>query len=265
MNTDQIIQHYNDLSGYISNWHMTMNRIHRVNNNLPQEIISFVDNCYDLSLMLSYLDDNLIRLENETSTPEGLDHMAYAQTRCFLEVCYFLVRVLFDNISGIIKYFYDKNEPNSGIPKNFNDLLKRAQSGKIPEDLTSVITKIKFNFIKVKDRRDDIGHNYESILVFIDKDKNGKITLEHFGTLGRSPKKYEDIRQFFGSVLCEYQELIDNLLDLFDDKFMSWYKFRPYRNLCILSGLSGNMLWWACKYGKYTNKGLIVKEIDIPN
>jgi hypothetical protein len=263
MEENRVIQHYNDLSGYISNWRMTMNLLYKKQIDFPKEVISYGDNCYDLSLMLSYLDDNLTRFENKHVTPQEFDYMAYAQARCFLKVCYLLIRVLFDNISGIIKYFYDNNEPKLGLRKSFNHLLHQAQSGKLPEDLSSLVKRTDIQFLKVKDRRDSIGHDYESLLISINRDEGGNTTLGHFGTSGRSSKNYEDIRQFFGNTLCEYQNLIDNLLDHFDVKFMQWYKFKPHRNNTILMGLSGNMLWWAYKYGNYTNKGLVVKETDI--
>ena len=60
---------------------------------------------------------------------------------------------------------------------------------------------------------------YESLLISFKQDEEGKTILGHFSTKEHLTKVYEDIRQYFGYVLCEYQALIDNLLDHFDTKF----------------------------------------------
>lgn len=104
-------------------------------------------------------------------------------------------------------------------------------------------------------------HYYESLLISFRQDKDGKTILGHFGTKGGAAKEYEDIRQSFGSILCEYQDLIDNILDHFDTKFMDWYRFRPPRASTISAeGYAGIMLWWAYKYGNYRRNGIVVIE-----
>jgi hypothetical protein len=259
------VYHKNNLSGYIGNWRLLMSQILKVQPpiDIPQELVSLSDNTHDLSVMLSYLDVKLTILE-ETPLIAGqqIDNLAYAEARSFLKVCYLLVRILFDDISGVIKYFYDNNEPNSGVTKSFNDLLNRAKSGKLPEALSSLLRQTIVEFPKMKGRRDDLGHFYESLLISFKQDKEGKTILGHFSTKGRSAKEYEDIRQYFGFILCEYQTLIDNLLDHFDTKFVDWYRFRPHRDLNILQGYAGIMLWWAYKYGNYRHKDLVVIEND---
>jgi hypothetical protein len=226
--------------------------------NIPQEFISFSDNSYDLSLMLSYLDDNLTILENKPITPEEFDYMAYAKGRSFLKVCYLLLRILLDDVSGIIKYFYDKNEPQVGIPKSFYDLLKKAE--KLPKDLTKLLERPKVWFPEMRQRRVNLEHFYESMVISIRHQINGKTVLGHFGTKGRTVKEYEDIRKYFGFVLCEYQKLIDNLLDHFDSKFRSWYGFVPHRDITIMSDIVDLPLWWAYHYGDYRNETLQVIE-----
>jgi len=257
------VYHQNNLSGYIGNWRLLMNQMLRVQPpiDIPQELVSLGDNTHDLSVMLSYLDAKLTILE-ETPLIAGqkIDYLAYAEARSFLKVCYLLVRILFDDISGVIKYFYDKNEPNSGVTKSFNDLLNRAKNGKLPEDLSTLLRRTIVQFPKMKDRRDDLGHFYESLLISFKKDKDGKTILGHFSTKGRTSKEYEDIRQYFGFILCEYQKLIDNLLDHFDTKFVDWYRFKPHRDLNIYEGYAGIMLWWAYRYGDYRHEDLQVSE-----
>lgn len=227
---------------------------------IPQEVVSFNDNSYDLSLMLSYLDDNLTILENKPITPKEFDYMAYAKARSFLKVCYLLLRILLDNVSGIIKYFYDKNEPQVGIPKSFDDLLKKANNCRLPEDIVALLKRSNEWFPQMRQRRVDLEHNYESLLVSFRQGKDGEAILGHFGTKGHTTKEYEDIRKYFGFVLCEYQKLIDNLLDHFDAKFGTWYRFVPSRNITIMSDIVDLPLWWAYKYGDYRNEALQVIE-----
>ena len=131
--------------------------------------------------------------------------------------------MLFDNISGVVKYFYDKNEPNSGVTKSFDTLLSKAKNGTLPKDLSALLKQTIVNFPEMRSRRVDLEHYYESLLISFRHDEEGKTILGHFRTKYRPIKEYEDIRQYFGSILCEYQTLSDSLLDHFDAKFMDWY------------------------------------------
>ena len=261
----KVVHHQNDLSGYIGNWRLLMNQILKVRPpiDIPQELVSLGDNTHDLSVMLSYLDARLTILE-ETPLVAGqqIDDLAYTEARSFLKVCYLLIRVLFDDISGVIKYFYDKNEPNSGVTKSFDTLLKKAENGTLPEDLSKLLKQTIVNFPEMRNRRVDLEHYYESLLISFRHDEEGRTILGHFSTKQRPTKDYEDIRQYFGSVLCEYQTLVDNLLDHFDAKFVDWYRFSPHRDLNILWGYAGIILWWAYKYGNYRHKDLVVVESD---
>ncbi|GAI30068.1 unnamed protein product, partial [marine sediment metagenome] len=40
------------------------------------------------------------------------------------------------------------------------------------------------------------------------------------------------------------------------------YRFKPHRDLNIIQGYAGIMLWWAYKYGNYRHKDLVVTEND---
>jgi len=258
------VYYQNNLSSYVSNWRLLMGQIlRRPPINIPQELVSLGDNTHDLSVMLSYLDARLTILE-ETPFVAGqqIDYLAYAEARSFLKVCYLLVRILFDDVSGVIKYFYDKNEPNSGVTKSFDNLLNKSKNGALPEDLSTLLKQTIVQFPEMRSRRVDLEHYYESLLVSFRHDKDGKTILGHFSTKGRTTKEYEDIRQYFGSILCEYQTLIDKLLDHLDAKFVDWYKFKPHRDLNMVQGYAGIMLWWACKYGNYKHKDLKVIEND---
>ena len=223
---------------------------------MPQEAVSYNDNIYDLSLMLSYLDNNLAILEKTPLTPDKFDYLAYAQARAFLKACYMFLRIILDNVSGIIKYFYDNNERKVGIPKSFEKLLKKADNRKLPEDLIALLQPSKEWFRQMRKRRGDLEHNYDSLLISFRKGKNGGIILGHFSTKGHTTREYEDIRQYIGLVLCEHQKLIDNLLDHFDSKFRNWYGLAPHRDMTIFDRIVDMPLWWAYKYGNYRHKYL---------
>ncbi len=226
----------------------------------PQEVVSYNDNTYDLSLMLSYLDNNLTILEETPLTPDKFDYLAYAQARAFLKACYMLLRIILDDVSGITKYFYDRNEPKVGVPKSFNKLLKKADNCKLPEDLIVLLQPSKEWFHQMRQRRVDLEHNYESLLVSFRKGSDGETILGHVSTKGRTTREYEDIRKYIGFILCEYQKLIDNLLDHFDCKFRDWYGFAPPRNKTTFFGIVDMILWWAYKYGNYRHKDLHIIE-----
>jgi hypothetical protein len=256
------INHKNNLSGYIGNWLVIMNHFKKTQPpiRIPQEAVSYNDNSYDLSLMLSYLDNNLTILEETPLTPDKFDYLAYAQARAFLKVCYILLRILLDDVSGIIKYFYDSNEPKVGVPKSFDDLLKKADNRKLPEDLIALLQTSKEWFRKMRERRVDLEHYYESLLISFRQDEGGETILGHFSTKGRTTREYEDIRKYIGFVLCEYQKFIDNLLDHFDSKFRNWYGIAPHRDMTIFDRIVDMPLWWAYKYGNYRHKDLHVIE-----
>jgi len=268
------VQHKNCLSTYLSDW-VTMMRHVYINikpelaqyynlTKIPTTFESLQSNTYDLSVMLSYLDVKLTILE-ETPFIAGqqIDYQAYSEARSFLKVCYLLIRILFDDVSGVIKYFYDKNEPNSGVTKSFSDLLNKAKSGKLPEDLSKLLEGAIVHFPEMRRRRVNLEHYYESLLVSLKKGEDGKTILGHFSTQERTPKEYGDIRQYFGNILCEYQMLIDNLLDHFDTKFGDWHgstQGKSSRNLTIMQGCVALPLWWAYKHGNYRHKDLQVNE-----
>jgi len=260
----KVIHHNNNLSGYIGNWRLIMNQILKVQPpiDIPQELVSLSDNTHDLSVMLSYLDAKLTILE-ETPLIAGqqIDYQAYSDARTFLKICYLLVRILFNDVAEVIKYFYDENEPNSGLPQSFNKLLIKGRNKKLPEDLSALLRQTIVHFPIMRGRRDDLEHYYESLLISFKQDEVGKTILGHFSTKRHTAKEYEDIRQSFGNILCEYQMLIDNILDHFDTKFIEWYGFKPPRaSKIIAQGYAGIMLWWAYKYGNYRPKDLQVSE-----
>ncbi len=195
-----------------------------------------------------------------------MDLQAYAEARVFLKASYLFFRILLDDVSGIIKYFYNKKEPKVEVKKSFNDLLKKAKNGELPEDLSKLLERSSSWFPEMRKRRGDLEHQYESLLISFKQNGDGKHILGHFSTKGHTSSEYEDIREYFGFVLCEYQTLIDNLLDHFDTKFRDWYRIvqgKSGRTGSIMSGYVALSLWWAHKYGNYRHKDLQVSEGNI--
>jgi hypothetical protein len=258
------VNHKNNLSGYIGNWLVVMNHFKKTQPpiRIPRAVVSYIDNSYDLSLMLSYLDNNLTMLEETPLTPDQFNYQAYAEARSFLKVCYILLRILLDDVFGTIKYFYDYNEPGvlAKKDKSFNDILTKANNRKLPQDLIALLTPTKEWFIQMRDRRDDLGHRYESLLISFRQGEDGTTIPGHFSTMGHTTREYEDVRQYIGFVLCEYQKLIDNLLDHFDSKFRKWYGIAPHRDMTIFDRIVDMPLWWAYKYGNYRHKDLHIIE-----
>ena len=149
------------------------------------------------------------------------------------------------------------------MTKSFNALLGKARNRKLPEDLLKLLEQPSLWFPEMKRRRDDLEHYYESLLISFKQDKEGKNILGHFSTKGYTSRDYEDVRDYFGYLLCEYQTFVDNLLDHFDTKFRDWYGIaqgKSGRTSSIMAGCVAIPLWWAYKYGNYRDEDLQVSE-----
>lgn len=264
-----IVRHRNCLSTYLGDW-MTMMRI--ITNTkkikgsqryellrIPTVLESLSNNTYDLSVVLAHLDSRLRVLEEEPTSQ--LDFLAYAEARVFLKAFYIFFRILLDDLSGVIEFFYKKNEPSIRVGKSFHDLLKNYEKGNLPEDLSRLLKQSSLWFPEVTDTRDDLIHHYDSLLISISQGDGVKNVLGHFNIKGRTYREHVNIREHFGFLLREYQTLIDNLLDHFDTKFRGWYGIiqgKAGRNLTIMQGCVAFPLWWAYKYGGYRHGDLQV-------
>lgn len=261
------VVHKNDLNAYLGNWKNIMAMMGKIKKEkaghypigrLPTPFESYAFNTHDLCVLLFFLDENL-RILEETPLHQ-FNYEAYAEARVFLKTSFIVLPVILDDLSGIIEYFYKINEPTVEVTKTFNDLLGKANSGRLPPDLFRMLEQANSWFPEMKDTRDDVIHYYDSILISFKEIEGGKNIIGHFHIGGRKPYAYEDTRGFLGHIFCEYQKLIDNLLDHFDAKFMEWYSFKPYRDFSILEGQAGVILWWAYKFGSYRHKDLQVIE-----
>ena len=271
------IVHKNDLSAYLGDWknamylaYLTISRKNQSESQryhitrIPTPIESFSFNSTDFSILLGYLDDRLRILEQVKIAPNQFSYQSYAEARVFLKTFFFFFRILLDDLSGIIGYFYKANRVIE-LPRSFDDLQKKAVKQSLPDDLQQILQPTLLWFSKMKDSRDDLVHHFDSILLSFKQGKGGKNIVGHFNIKGRSSYIEEDTRQHIGLLLCEYQKFIDNLLDHFDTKFGEWYGIiqgESGRTTSILQGSAGITLWWAYRYGNYRNDNLQVIESD---
>lgn len=261
------IIHKNDLNAYLGNWKTMMTMMGRVKQErqehypvrrLPTPFESYAFNTHDLSVLLYFLDENL-RILEETPLHQFNDQ-AYAEARVFLKMSFIVFPVILDDLSGVIEYFYKSNEPKVEVKRAFNDLLLKANSDRLPQDLSKWLEQANPWFPEMKDTRDDVIHYYDSILISFKEIEGGTNIIGHFHIGGRRPYAYEDTRRFLGHIFCEYQKFIDNLLDHLDAKFIEWHGFKPHRDLSILEGQAGVILWWAYKFGNYRHNDLKIIE-----
>jgi len=269
--TSITIQHKNEFSTYLGNWMTMMRMVINITRpevaqrhdltRIPTTFESLSNNTYDLSVVLVHLDSRLRVLEEKPI--HQLDLRAYAEARVFLKAFYVFFRILLDDVSGVIEYFYNKNEPGAAVTKSFNKLLKKAKEGKLPEGLSRVLERPSSRFPEVIYARDDLVHYYDSLLISIDQGEGGKNILGHFNIGGRAHRECVNVREHFGLLLCKYQTLVDDLLDHFDTKFEDWYGIvqgKSSRSPTIMLGCVAFPLWWAYKYGNYRHEDLQVSE-----
>jgi hypothetical protein len=267
------ITHKNDLRAYLSDWKTQMGiiyitiakrelekskRYHMTR--IPEPIESFSFNSDDFSILLRYLDNTLKILEETPVTPREFPYQAYAEARVFLKAFFIFLRILLDDLSGIIEYFYKTNE-RIDLSESFNKLLKKADKSELPEDLAKLLRQRRSWFQELKQTRDDLVHHYDSILISSKQNGVGRNVVGHFNIKGKTPHIHEDTRKYIGLALSEYQRLIDELLDHFDERFKDWYgivRSKTSRTTTIIEG--DITLWWAYKYGNYADQTLKVDE-----
>ena len=273
MNTPTTIvaKHKNDLSAYLGNWMNVMRSVISIHEpektkyyplkRIPTVFESFHTHSYDISVVLEQLDDRLLDLEEQPQLQ--LNYQSYAEAGVFLKAFYLFFRILLDDIAGIIEYFYKKEESKVSVTRSFNDLLDNLQKGNLTEELTKLLERPSYWFPEMMKTRDDLVHHYESFLITIEKDNKGNNILGYFGIKGHDSKMYGNLRNKIGLLLCEYQILIDNLLDHFDSKFKEWYRImqgKAGRTLAIRGGCVALPLWWAYEYGSYRHEDLQVSK-----
>ena len=267
------ITHNNDLRAYLSDWKTKMGILYntiakrdpeeskRYNiTRIPKPIESFSFNSNDFSILLRYLDNTLRILEETPVTHSEFPYQVYAEARVFLKSFFIFLRILLDDLAGIIEYFY-KTNGRLGRIKGFDDLLKKAYKSKLPEDLSELLRPRRSWFQELKKIRDDLIHHYDSILISFKQNEGGRNVVGHFNIKGRTHYVQEDTRKYIGLALSEYQGFIDDLLDHFDRRFKDWYGIVRGKTSRTTSIIEGDItLWWAYKYGNYRDQALQVDE-----
>jgi hypothetical protein len=145
------VTHKNDLRTYLGNWKTQMGikyttiakrkpekSKHYYTTRIPKPIESFSFNSNGFSILLRYLDNILRTLEETPFTPNKFPYQAYGEAKFFLKTFFIFLRILLDDLSGIIEYFYKANK-RLNLPESLDDLLKEADKSKMPEDLSKLI------------------------------------------------------------------------------------------------------------------------------
>ena len=269
------ITHKNDLRAYLSDWKTQMGiiyitmakrepekseRYHITRIQKPIESFSF--NSDDVSVLLRYLDNTLRILEETPVTPGEFPYQAYAEARLFLKAFFIFLRILLDDLAGIIEYFYKTNERIDLCKgKGFKELLKKADKYKQTENLSKLLGQRRSWFQELRKTRDDLVHYYDSILISFKQNGEGRNVIGHFNIKERTPYVHKDTRKYIGLALSEYQRLIDDLLDHFDERFKDWYGIVQGKTSRTTTIIEGDItLWWAYKYGNYGDQTLKVDE-----
>jgi hypothetical protein len=255
--------HKNDLTTYLSDWKMkleTLNKSLKKDEEIPRSILELINAISiqenDLGILLGYLDLKLSSLEDD-KLPFTEKYQDYADAVVFLKCIYIFFVILLDKIARIIRDFYNKNEGIKLPNKLFLPPEKRKRNVKIPEELYAILRNTYEWFSVAEGRRNDLVHKCETLLILITKTKDIKKLENSNMPYKKELKKFGEIRGYIGFILCSYQNLIDDLLDHFDSKFITWYGIvasKESRTSTMMEWNSGNILWWAAKYGNYKLK-----------
>ncbi len=278
------ITYKNNLEGYLANWRMIMKAEEATKTGgyfvaqLPQPVRSLLRHEYSVCLMLELLGNRLEQMEGDVKDINpgkdlGPFSKAYSEAMTFMDATYIFLRALLDDVTAIIEYFYKSNKALS-VPQSFDDLLKKAKAGKLPEELALILQPCQEWFPQLRDQRDDIVHRYETNLIgfVLNPKKRGWTSVQFSGRRSRSNEQSVvpmmrgegvGIHAYLGLLLANYQRFIDDLLDLWDRKFYEWYgivsshKSRP---VTMLEGRSANILLWAHRHGGYTNSDMSIDD-----
>lgn len=262
------ISHKNSIQGYVGDWLMAMDVKARAEGNpslgftVPQPVQSLSRHELNLCLMIELFDEHLTRFEKSLNGEKAdCDYDAYFKATAFLDAIYLFSRMLLDSAMGIVKHrYFDKSEKGREFPKSFDDMYKKSVRGELPDNLNAVFSGCTW-FPQLKKRRDAIVHEYETYFIVFGQNSGGKKTAQQFSPLRNAMAiGGEDLRSYIGMVMAGYQRFVDGLLDYWDEMFRSWYSISILRNLTIFEGRRANILWWAHKYGGYTNDKMVFSE-----
>jgi hypothetical protein len=265
------ISHKNCLQGYISEWLTSMEVKARAEGEtsskltVPQPVQSLMRHELNLCLMIELFDERLSRFERSLSgKKEDYDFGAYSEAISFLDAIYLFSRILLDSAAGIVRHYYKYNNKGHELDKSFDDLYKKLVRGELPNNLNKVFSGCENWFPQLKDRRDAIVHRYETYFIVIWKKPDGgtealQVSRENINAI-RGEYLHSDLRSYIGMVMAGYQRFVDELLDYWDEMFISWYNVSVFRRSTTLLGRRANILWWAYQYGGYRNDNMVISE-----
>jgi hypothetical protein len=268
MGANMRISHKNSIQGYVGDWLMAMGVKARAEGKsssglkVPQPVHSLMRHELNLCLMLELFGDCLTRFEKSLNGEKtDCDYGAYSEAIAFLDAIYVFSRMLLDSAMGIVKHRdFDKSEKGREFPKSFDDMYKKSLRGELPNNLNAVFLGCTW-FPQLKDRRDAIVHDYETYFIVFGQNSEGEKTAQQFSPLKNAHAIVdEDLRSYIGMVMAGYQRFVDGLLDYWDEMFLSWYHMSIFRHSTTFMGRRANILWWAHKYGGYTNDNMVVSE-----
>ena len=258
------IIHKNCLSTYLSDLQTAMDVCARARQKptsrlgIPRPLQSLVRHEGNLCLMLGFFDDCLKRFEANRQ-----EFGAYSEAMAFLDVIYLISRMLLDSAAGVVRDCYKCNREDE-LPKSFKDMLKKSDRGKLPDNLNAVFSGCKTWFPDLKDRRDDIVHDYETYYIGLARNERGRVMPIQLSPRNKTRAiTSEDLRAYIGGVMAGYQRFVDALLDHLDTTFQRWYgvsRSADSRSSTILEGRRGNILWWAYQYGGYRHDNLVIES-----
>jgi hypothetical protein len=265
----RMIEHKNRLQDYLGNWLTIMDVRARFEGKpssgrrIPQTLHSLIRQDFNLCLMLELFDERLTRFEGSLDPEKAkCDYGAYPEAMAFLDAIYLFSRMLLDSAAGVIGYL-QKWDTGDEVPKSFNKLLKKSAEGRLtPDGLNAVFSGCEAWFPKLRGRRGQIVHDYETYFIGFERSpSNGKMAVQFSPQEDTRAARNEDLRSYIGTAMAGYQSFIDRLLEYWDKQFMSSHGVCVPRDRPILMGRVGNILWWAHRYGGYRNDNLLISEV----
>jgi len=260
-------EHKNSLSTYLSGWLAVMDVRARAEGKpssglrAPQPLLSLRRHEFSLCLMLELFDDRLTRFEKSLSAEKAdCDYGAYSEAIAFLDAIYLLSRILLDSAAGIVRHLH-KWDTGDDLPKSFNKMFEKSVEGSLPGNLNVVFSGCEPWFPQLRDRRDNIVHHFETYFIGFTPRSEGGVTAVQFSTRKETlARGNEDLRSYVGAMMAGYQDFVDRLLDYWDEVFRGSHGISVSRDRTIFQGRSGNILWWAYRYGGYRNDNLFIDE-----
>src|SRR3990172_2888805 len=156
------VSHKNDLRTYWGNW---ANLIRMITPNghdrysfdrIPLVIESLATDQTELEFVLSHLHDHLSVIE--TTQISSFDYLSYAESRVFLKMFFVSLRVVLDNVNGVIEYLYKINRDTEPLSPSFAKTLRNALQNRLSPNLKDIFINANQWFPEFTKTRNDLVH-----------------------------------------------------------------------------------------------------------